>query len=78
MKFSSESQLILGCECFPRFCSGSIEYRPCRFQQAELVHARTAMTAVAGIIFPAVSPQPLLAFASPRNHASTMHGRQEV
>ena len=26
----------------------------CRFQQAELVHSRTAMTAVAGILFPAV------------------------
>ncbi len=26
----------------------------CRFQQAELVHGRTAMTAVAGILFPAV------------------------
>ena len=27
----------------------------CRFQQAELVHSRTAMTAVAGILLPGVS-----------------------
>lgn len=26
----------------------------CRFQQAELVHSRTAMLGVAGILFPAV------------------------
>lgn len=43
------------------------------FQQAELVHGRTAMTGVAGILFPAVQPprlEDLFSFHAPRLQGS--------
>ena len=46
----------------------------CRFQQAELVHGRTAMIGVAGILIPDVRPVPRRRHsAAPSPHIAWQH-----